>query len=132
MNPAPQVWLGSDGILRIAYPRDFHLSLDAMHRVYQQHLKITTEKLPTLVYAESVASADHDAQQFASSDEAVSLVSIMAIVVKSFFTRALADIFMKYHRPPYPVRVFTREEDALDWLKKNTLPTGRQYPESLG
>ena len=119
MHSVPRVWLGDDGIMRIAYPRDFHLTLDVMRSVHNLHMQITTERRPLLVYADSVASAEYEAQQFASSDEAVALVSGMAIVVKSFFTRAMADIFMKFHRPPYPTSVFTSERDAIKWLRKN-------------
>ena len=116
MHSDPRVWLEDDGIMRIAYPQDFHLTLDAMRSVHRLHVQISTEKRPLLVYANSVASAEYEAQQFASSDEAVALVSGMAIVVKSFFTRAMADIFMRFHRPPYPTRVFTAEHDAIKWL----------------
>ncbi len=116
MHSVPRVWLGGDGIMRIAYPHDFHLALEVMRSVYHQHMQITTEKRRLLVYADSVASAEYEVQQFASSAEAVALVRGMAIVVKSFFTRAMADLFMRFHRPPYPTSVFPREQDAIAWL----------------
>jgi hypothetical protein len=116
MDPDPKVWLGDDGILRIEYPENFHLTLDAMHYANQRHREISTEKRPVLVYADSVASADYDAQQFASSDAAIELTRCLAIIVKSVFTRAMADLFMRFHKPPYPTRIFTREQDAMDWL----------------
>jgi hypothetical protein len=40
----------------------------------------------------------------------------MGIIVKSIFTRAMAELFMRFHKPPYPTRVFTDERAALDWL----------------
>jgi hypothetical protein len=112
-----RIWLEEDGIVRIKYPKNFHMTLDAMESVYQQHLQITTDKRPMLVDAASVASSDYDAQQFVSSDKAAALVSALAIVVKSAFTRAMGKVFMMFHKPPYPTRMFYHEEDALEWLK---------------
>ncbi len=116
MQSATRIWLGDDGIVRIVYPQDFELTLEVMQAVYQQHVRITTDKRPLLVHAESIASAEYEAQQFASRDEVVELVSAMAIVVKSAFTRAMAELFMKFHRPPYPTRVFNDEDAATRWL----------------
>jgi len=115
--PDARIWLEEDGIVRIKYPKNFHMTLDAMESVYQQHLQITTDKRPMLVDAASVASSDYDAQQFVSSDKAAALVSALAIVVKSAFTRAMGKVFMMFHKPPYPTRMFYHEEDALEWLK---------------
>ena len=118
MQSVARVWLGDDGIVRIVYPQDCELTLDVMQAVHQQHIEITTDKRPLLVHAESIASAEYEAQQFASRDDVVELVSAMAIIVKSVFTRAMADLFMKFHKPPYPTRVFNDEESAIRWLRE--------------
>lgn len=112
-----RVWLGEDGIVRIQYPQNFNLTLQVMQVVNQQHRQITTDKRPVLVYAESVASAEYEAQQFASTEQAIELTACLAIIVKSFFTRAMAELFMKFHKPPYPTRVFNHEKAALAWLE---------------
>jgi hypothetical protein len=48
--------------------------------------------------------------------QAIELTTCLAIIVKSFFTRAMAKLFMKFHKPPYPARVFNDEKAALAWL----------------
>ena len=113
----PHIWLGDDGVMRIRFPQDYHFTLDDIRELNRQHHEISEVCRPLLVYAESVAAAEHEAQQFASSQESVEVVSAMAIIVRSFFTRALADIFMRFNKPPYPTRVFTDEADALAWLE---------------
>lgn len=40
----------------------------------------------------------------------------MGIIVKSVFTRAMSDLFMRFHKPPYPTRIFRDEQPALEWL----------------
>ena len=111
-----RVWLEEDGIVRIEYPQNFNLTLQVMQAVNQKHRQITVEKRPVLVYAESVASAEYEAQQFASTEQAIELTTCLAIIVKSFFTRAMAELFMKFHKPPYPARAFNDEKVALAWL----------------
>ena len=64
-----------------------------------------------------MASVDYDAQQFVSNDERAALTTALAVVVKSAFTRAMGQMFMMFHKPPYPTRMFQHEEDALEWLK---------------
>ena len=121
-----------DGIMRIVYPKDFHLTLEVMHSAYHRHVQISTEKRPLLVYADSLASAAYDAQQFASPAGAVALVRGMAIAVKSFFTRAMADLFMRFHRPPYPTSVFASEQDAVRWLTTTSPEQVQIVPGSAG
>ncbi len=117
MQPTPRIWLGDDGIMRIEFPQDYQFTLKDVQELNRRHREIRSERGPLLVYAMSVAEAEHEAKQFASSDDAVAVVNAMAILVKSVFTRALAEIFMKFHKPPYPTRIFTSEADALAWLE---------------
>ena len=115
--PDAKIWLEDDGIVRIKYPDNFHITMDVMESVYQQHIQITTEKRPILADCGSVASVDYDAQQFVSTDERAALTSALAVIVKSAFSRAMGQMFMMFHKPPYPTRMFQHEEDALEWLK---------------
>ncbi len=115
--PDAKIWLEEDGILRIKYPDNFHITMDVMESIYQQHVEITTDKRPILADCGSVASVDYDAQQFVSTDKAAVLTTALAVVVKSAFTRAMGEMFMMFHKPPYPTRMFQRKEDALEWLR---------------
>jgi hypothetical protein len=112
-----RIWLEEDGIVRIKYPDDFHITMDVMESVFQQHLQITTDKRPILADAKSVASVDYDAQQFVSTDKVAALTTALAVVAKSAFTRAMGEMFMMFHKPPYPMRIFQHQEDALEWLR---------------
>lgn len=112
------VWLDGEGVLHIRYPQDFNLTLDVMEQVHEQRLEVIDEPCPVLVYADTVASAEYEAQQFASREDVAELVLGMAVIVKSVFTRAMADLFMRFHKPPYPFRLFRDEESALLWLKQ--------------
>jgi hypothetical protein len=60
---------------------------------------------------------EYKAQRYLSSPEVCAGISAGAIVVKSFLERHLARMFLIYHRPPYPVQVFSDEANALAWLR---------------
>jgi len=115
--PDAKIWLDEDGIVRIKYPDNFHITMEVMESVFEQHLQLTTDKRPILADCESVASVDYDAQQFVSNDGPAALTTALAVVVKSAFTRAMGEMFMMFHKPPYPTRMFQCKEDALEWLK---------------
>ncbi len=123
--PEAKIWLAEDGIIRIKYPENFHITMDVMESVYAQHVEITTDKRPILADCGTVASVDYDAQQFVSTDKATALTSALAVVVKSAFTRAMGEMFMLFHKPPYPTRMFQHEDDALEWLKTFLTDTER-------
>jgi len=130
--PDAKIWLEEDGIVRIKYPDNCHITMDVMESIYRQHVEITTDKRPILADCGSVASLDYDAQQFVSTDKAAALTTALAAVVKSPFTRAMGEMFMMFHKPPYPTRIFQHKEDALEWLKtfltdETKLPEKRRY-----
>jgi hypothetical protein len=124
MAAEARVWLDDNRILHVQYPQNFNLTLDVMERVHEQRLEIIDEPCPVPVYADSVASAEYEAQQFASREDIAELVPGMAIIVKSAFTRAMADLFMRFHRPPYPVQFFKDADRALPCLRRILLTIG--------
>jgi hypothetical protein len=64
-DPDPQIWLGDDRILPVRYPQNFNLTLEVMEQVHQRRLEIIVTPCPLLVYADTGASAEYEAQQFA-------------------------------------------------------------------
>lgn len=115
-DPGPKVWLGEDGILRVRYPQNSHLTLETMELVHQKRVAIIARPCPLLVYADTVVSAEYEAQHFASCEDVVALTTGMGIIVKSVFTQAMSELFMRFHKPPYPTRIFRDERTAIEWL----------------
>jgi len=40
-----------------------------------------------------------------------------AILVGSFFTKCIKDFFLRLENPQFPVKIFTSEKEAMEWLK---------------
>jgi hypothetical protein len=114
----PMVTLGDDGILRIDFSQYDRITLASMQYVHTRHVALCPDrKVPVLLKGKGVASVEYKAQRHLSSPEVVVGTSAGAIVVRSFLERHLARMFLIYHRPPYPVQVFSDEVDALAWLR---------------
>lgn len=41
----------------------------------------------------------------------------LAVVINSSLSRIIANLFMKFSKPPFPVKLFTDEDKAIEWLK---------------
>lgn len=114
----PQVVLGDDGILRIDFSQYDRITLASLQYANARHVALCPDrKTPVLGKGRGVASVEYKAQRYLSSPEVCTVVSAVALVVTSFLERHLARMFLIYHRPPYPVQVFSDEADALTWLR---------------
>ena len=114
----PKVTLGDDGILRIDFSRYDRITLASMQYAHAQHAALCPDgKIPVLIKGAGIASVEYKAQRYLSSPEVSAGISAGAVVVKSFLERHLARMFLTYHRPPYPVQVFSDESEALAWLR---------------
>jgi hypothetical protein len=51
-----------------------------------------------------------------SSERAGRYLSRVALVADSPLTRTIGNFFMRLNRPPFPVRIFDGEDEALRWL----------------
>jgi hypothetical protein len=51
-----------------------------------------------------------------SSERAGRYLSRVALVADSPLTRTIGNFFMRLNRPPFPVRIFDAEAEALRWL----------------
>lgn len=113
----PRVWLNEDGIVCIDCGSLHRITLATMEDAYRQHVALSDEKRPVLFLGTKVLSVELDAFRFPSSDAVVRITSAAGIVTDSFMGRHLAQFFVWYHKPVFPVRVFASAEQALAWLK---------------
>lgn len=63
--------------------------------------------------------APREAREFhASSKPLLAIRKAEAILVNSLGLRVLANFYNKVNRPPNPVKVFNKEDEAIKWLLK--------------
>ncbi len=113
----PEVWLGEDGILRIDYGAFSVITLAVVQSAYAQQRKISQEKLPVMIRGGGVGSVDYVAQRYASGPEMCAVTAARGVLVSTTLEKHLCQMFFAYHKPPYPIKMFTTEADAISWLK---------------
>lgn len=76
------------------------------------------EQLPFLIDVRVTNwNAEKDVREFHSTDEALlSLKNAEAILVNNLGIRILANAYQKINKPPVPVKVFTNEDKAIEWI----------------
>ena len=61
---------------------------------------------------------DAESRRYFSRPETKELIRAVALLVQSPFSRVVGSLFLGVNRLPIPVRLFTSEEQALEWLKR--------------
>lgn len=113
----PRTWLGSNGVIYHDLKGFSHLTLDLIRFIHNAHLRISNnDAKPVLMLAQDVLTMDFDVQVYASNPQVLDSISAVAVVGDSFMLRHLTSMFLSYHKPVYPVALFSSVEEAEDWL----------------
>ena len=63
-------------------------------------------------------SMGKEARELFASKESAENQLAKAIVINSLAQKLMANFFIRFNKPPEPVKVFGKEEEALAWLDK--------------
>ncbi|MBE0483240.1 MAG: hypothetical protein IBX52_07025 [Bacterioplanes sp.] len=123
----PTTWIGSDGVIYHDLTGFSRLSLELVKYLYSQRLRLSA-KGPhrVVVLAPDILTVEFEVQLFASNPAMLRSVAAMAIVGQAFMVRHLTSMFLSYHAPGYPVRLFDSIHDATEWLQ------GQPIQQQLG
>jgi hypothetical protein len=114
----PLVTLHADGIVHLDYSPCDRITLEVVRHGNARHRELSPgRKTPVLLTGGRVGNVEYKAQRHASSPEVCDVTAAVAVVTRSFLERHLAKMFLMYHRPPYPMRVFSAEPEARAWLR---------------
>ncbi|HJW81610.1 MAG TPA: STAS/SEC14 domain-containing protein [Acidiferrobacterales bacterium] len=114
----PLVTLHADGIVQIDYSPCDRITFATAQYANARHRELSPgRKTPVLLTGGRVGNVEYRAQRHASSPEVCDVTAAVAVVTRSFLERHLAKMFLMYHRPPYPTRVFSAEPEARAWLR---------------
>lgn len=113
----PEVTLGDDGVVRVNFGFHARITRAAVEDAHEQRRRLTPYRAPVLVKGEHVLTVDSEAERFASDPKVVKAVTACALLPRTILERVIARLFLRYARPPYPIRVFADEAEAIDWLK---------------
>jgi hypothetical protein len=80
--------------------------------------KITNnKKVPLLIYLKNSPVPDKATRKF-STEQLPQIYTAMAMVSKPGLAQLIMKILFKFQNPPIPIKSFTDEEKAREWLKQ--------------
>ena len=82
-------------------------------------------KLPCFVDATGIKSVTREAREYLGN-EGSELVSVAGLLSHSPVSRTIGNFYLKITKPTIPTKIFTCENDAIKWLKRN-----HRYEENI-
>jgi hypothetical protein len=114
-----KIWLGDDGIVRaVSTIRQEEMTLANTKATFSAILKVSKgKKRPLFSDIRDIKSADRESREYAASEEVVNVVSAMALLIGSPISKVIGNFFLGLNKPKFPVKLFTSETEAIEWLK---------------
>lgn len=110
-----------DGIIYGPYPKGVHLDVHVAKQIVADRIDfLNGKKLPAIVDTTGIQSITKDAKEYMAKPEASKGIVAAALLSKSVFSKYLSNFFIKVSiiSSPIPIRVFTDEESAKNWLEQ--------------
>lgn len=113
-----RVWLGEDGIARVIHVPGAEVTLEDAQETMAAYLKLNKGKRrPLFVDTKAMKSLAREARKYYSGEEAAKVASAAAIIVDTPVSKVLGNFYIGISHPQLPSRLFSSEDEALEWLK---------------
>lgn len=113
-----KIWLDEDGIVRLVYAPGAVVTLKEAKEGGAAIIDLCQRaKKPVFIDARRLRNVDREARQFSVGEEAATPWIKAMAVLASPITKVLGELFNRINKPPYPIRLFTSEDEALRWLR---------------
>ena len=107
-----------DDIYRVIIKDDAHVMLPDAEEIIATILKINGGTLlPVFIDIRKIKMISWEARKYFASDDRPRVGTVVAIIVGSSTTRVIGNFFLGLNKPSYPLRIFSSEIDAVNWLK---------------
>ena len=116
-----RLWI-DDGILHcVVLPTPTHTIDDAHENARAVDVLAAGRKLPMLLDTRASRGLDRDARLYYVRPEAAEQLTALAMLIDSQVGRMFGNFYTNVHRPPFPLRLFSCESDAVVWLKEQVV-----------
>lgn len=111
-------WMGSDGIARTKVKPNAEIFIqDAKENTALIETFYNNKKLPLIVDMRDIKSVSSEAREHFTLNGRDSVVAAFAMLTSSSLSRMIGNFFLSFHKPKVPVKLFIREDKAIEWLK---------------
>ncbi|NMN38025.1 STAS/SEC14 domain-containing protein [Pedobacter sp. SG918] len=109
--------LTDDGIL-ISYSKSVLRTVENISANVALVKEITgNKKVPLLIYLKNSPVPDKETRKF-STEQLPQIYTAMAMVSKPGLAQLIMKILFKFQNPPIPIKSFTDDKKAMEWLKQ--------------
>ena len=123
------MWI-EDNILFLKYEHGIVLNKEIALSLVKERIRITDQKTyPVFIDIRDMKYTTREAREELSKGDGIKYVSASAFLINSEIIRILGDYFIRFNKPAIPVKLFTNEQKALQWLKQYT---NKENPSRLG
>ncbi len=113
-----KVGLGEDGILRGVSLSNARMTLaDAQENIAAGHAVDGGIARPVLMDIRQIQAIDWQARAFFASETSVAHSRAVALLIGTPVSRMIGNFFLVLNKPRVPLRLFTDEGEAIEWLK---------------
>lgn len=108
----------SNDIVYVTFKDNCNLDIPLQMRLLDYYRDITDGKLMHFMFfaAENV-SLSKEARDNAVKIEDQSMLGATAVVVDTLAYKLIANFYLKFNKPKRPYKVFSKEDEAIKWLK---------------
>jgi hypothetical protein len=112
------VWK-EDGIMHVVYKEDTIITLEVAMKSVASRLEITGDvSWPMYIDSTAVKYFHGDARDYLSKGDSMKNIKAGAFLIKGRVQKILANYFIRFHKPPVPAKMFTKREEAIEWLQQ--------------
>ena len=113
-----RIWLGEDGIIRVIHFPGAKLTLENAKDSMAAYQKLNKGKRrPIFIDIKTLKDFSREARQYFAGEYAAKASLAAAIIVGSPVSRVLGNFYLGISNPILPTRIFSSEDEALEWLK---------------
>jgi hypothetical protein len=118
-NDYAEYWI-ENGVMCYSYkPHIKKVTLDIARQMVKDRLKLSAGKTyPLFANLSNMVDVDKDARKYFSEGDALKHMSVGAILVSNPAAKYLANIFLRFDKPPLPAKCFTQKQQAFNWLEQ--------------
>ncbi|MFW9993408.1 MAG: hypothetical protein ACFFD4_15295 [Candidatus Odinarchaeota archaeon] len=113
-----RIWLDEDGIVHYVSLAGAEMKLEDAQETIEIIAKIAAgQKIPVLIDNKLIKSAAREARSYFSGKEAEKVTLATAIITGFPLSKMIANLYFRASKPPFPVKLFTSEDRAIEWLR---------------
>ena len=110
-------WLQEDGIIHSEIKKNSIIRIPEFIENFDIQFQEEIIKRPVLMDISELIYIDKESRKYAA-EHIPNTITAFALLAQSDLSKAIANMYIKFDKPPIPTKIFYSEEEAIDWLKQ--------------